>query len=268
MTTGARLALLVACVGAGATASAGGARPVSSTALIAAARQMVVVTTPDWATVQGTLYAFDRTADGAWTPAPWRTPGGKADTRSVSIVVGKNGTAWDPGVVPPVQGPVKAEGDGKSPAGVFALTTAFGFAPSSEATWLSLPYVPITPTTECVDDDASGAYNRIVDRAAGDRDIDWKSSEKMREIAPAYHWGVVIDYNASPVVPRRGSCVFLHIGGEGGKGTAGCTAMAEPALKTVMQWLDQKKAPVLVQLPRDAYAALKGPWALPELPAR
>lgn len=263
MTTKARLALLVACVAAGASASADGARPVSSAALLGAARQMVVVTTADWAAVGGSLYTFERGADGAWAAAR----AGTGAARPVTIVVGKSGTGWDPGLVPPVKGPVKAEGDGKSPAGVFALGTAFGFARAAEASWLKLPYTEVTPTLECVDDAASGAYNLLVDTATADRDVDWKSSEKMRQIAPAYHWGVVVEYNSTPVVPKRGSCVFLHIGGDGGRGTAGCTAMAEASLKAVMQWLDPAKAPVLVQLPLEAYAALRTAWNLPALPA-
>jgi D-alanyl-D-alanine dipeptidase len=268
MTTSARLAVLVLCVGAGATASAGGARPVSSAALLAAARQMVVVTTADWAAVRGTLRTFERGPDGGWRPAQWRNVGSTGTApASAAIVVGKNGTAWDPGLVPPVTGPIKAEGDGKSPAGVFALGTAFGFARAAEASWLKLPYAEVTATLECVDDPASGAYNLLVDTATADRDIDWKSSEKMRQVAPDYQWGVVVEYNTRPVVPRRGSCIFLHLGGEGGRGTAGCTAMAESALKAVMQWLDPAAAPVLVQLPLEAYGALRTAWRLPELPA-
>ncbi len=258
-----RLAVLVACVGAGATASAGGARPVSDAALLTAARQLVVVTTADWTAVRGTLAVFERSP----ALASGRRQRGAAASRAVPIVVGKNGTAWDPGVARPVKGPIKAEGDGKSPAGVFALGPAFGFAPAAQVRGLALPYVEVTPTLECVDDIASGAYNRLVDRAATDRDADWKSSEKMREMSPAYHRGVVIEYNTRPVVSGRGSCVFLHIGGDGGRGTAGCTAMAEPALDTVMQWLDAKKAPVLVQLPVEAYGALRTAWRLPALPA-
>ena len=260
------LAALVGCAVAGAPASAGGARPVSATSLLAAARQLVVVTTPDWNAVRGTLYGFQRGADGAWVPARWSAGPRRGDAaRSVSIVVGKNGTAWDPGLAPPIAGPTKAEGDGRSPAGAFALGTAFGFARAAEAAWLKLPYREVTSTLECVDDPASEFYNTLADRAAVEPD--WKSSEKMREIAPAYHWGVVVDYNSAPAVPRRGSCVFLHIGGDGGRGTAGCTAMDEPALKALMQWLDPKAAPVLVQLPVDAYAALRTAWSLPALPA-
>jgi D-alanyl-D-alanine dipeptidase len=260
------LAALLGCAVAGAPASAGGARPVSATSLLAAARQLVVVTTPGWNAVRGTLYGFERGADGAWAPARWAAGMRReGPARGVSIVVGKSGTAWDPALVPPIAGPTKAEGDGRSPAGVFSLGTAFGFARAAEASWLKLPYREVTSTLECVDDPASEFYNTLTDRAAVEPD--WKSSEKMREIAPAYHWGVVVDYNMAPAVPRRGSCVFLHIGGDGGRGTAGCTAMDEPALKALMQWLDPKAAPVIVQLPADAYAALRTAWSLPALPA-
>jgi D-alanyl-D-alanine dipeptidase len=248
----ARVLALVAAIGAGATASAGGARPVSATELLTTARQMVLVTTPDWNSVAGSLRTFERPAPGQ----PWT-----AVRAEVPIVVGKNGTAWDPGLVPPVAGPVKTEGDGRSPAGVFALGTAFGFARAAEARWLKVPYAEVTPTLECVDDSASADYNRLVDRAS--TTPDWSTSEKMREIAPDYHWGVVVEYNTRPAVPRRGSCIFLHIGGVGGKGTAGCTAMGEPALKAVMQWLDPARAPVLVQLPSEAYGALRAAWGLP-----
>jgi L,D-peptidoglycan transpeptidase YkuD (ErfK/YbiS/YcfS/YnhG family) len=209
--------------------------------------------------VRGTLETFERTAGGAWQAVRGRGRG------ATTIVVGKSGTAWDPAIVAPVPGPVKAEGDGRSPAGVFALGTAFGFAKAADARWLKLPYTEVTSTLECVDDPASADYNRLVDRASVTPD--WASSEKMREISPQYHWGVVVEYNTQPAIPRRGSCVFLHIGGDGGNGTAGCTAMAEPALKTVMQWLDPAKSPVLVQLPQAARAALQTAWGLPAMPA-
>lgn len=268
-----RLVALALSLGTGATATAVGARavsgqegiarsarPQSATTMLASARQLVVVTTPGWNEVAGTLRTFARARGGApWTEVTAGGPNG------VAIVVGKKGTAWDPGVVGALAGPVKAEGDGRSPAGAFALGTAFGFAPPAQARWLKLPYLEVTPTLECVDDAASRAYNTLADRATAD--ATWTSSEKMREMSPAYHWGVVVEYNTRPVVPRRGSCIFLHIGGSGGQGTAGCTAMTEPALKAVMGWLDPAAAPVLVQMPRAAYEALRAAWSLPELPA-
>jgi D-alanyl-D-alanine dipeptidase len=114
---------------------------------------------------------------------------------------------------------------------------------------------------ECVDDPASSVYNQIVDRRRV-ASPDWNSSEKMREVGEAYRWGVVVNYN-TPAVAKQGSCIFLHIGGEGGRGTAGCTAMPAADLRVVMEWLDPKLAPVLVQLPGAAYERLVADWLLP-----
>lgn len=85
----------------------------------------------------------------------------------------------------------------------------------------------------------------------------------MREIAPAYEWGVVVNYN-TPAKANQGSCIFLHVGGgPDAKGTAGCTAMSQPELRTMMLWLDPAKKPALVQFPAAALAALRAPWMLP-----
>lgn len=220
--------------------------------LLQSARQLILVVTPDWNTVQGELRRFERPAPGqSWQPV------GTAGT----IVVGKNGTAWDPLATPAVAGPTKQEGDGRSPAGVFSLGRAFGFAPAAEAAWLKLPYLPVVEGIECVDDAASSVYNQIVDRRTIQKP-DWNSAEKMREVGEAYRWGVVVNYN-TPAVAKRGSCIFLHIGGDGGRGTAGCTAMAPDVLRQVMAWIDPVRSPVLVQLPRAAYEALRDPWRLP-----
>ena len=221
-------------------------------ALLQTARQLLLVVTPDWNAVEGQIRQFERDAPAG----SWRAVGTPR-----AIVVGKNGTAWDPLAIPVVQGPVKAEGDGRSPAGVFSLGKAFGFAPASEADWLRLPYLHVTEGIECVDDSTSAVYNQIVDRRTIERP-DWQSSEKMREVGEAYRWGVVVNYN-TPAVAKRGSCIFLHIGGEGGRGTAGCTAMPRDSLAAIMSWIDPAEAPVLVQLPRAAYDALRPSWSLP-----
>jgi D-alanyl-D-alanine dipeptidase len=220
-------------------------------AVVADARQLLLVVTPGWDDRVGELRRFMRPAGGAWTPVG----------EPATIVVGRNGTAWDPLTTPVVPGPTKREGDGRAPAGAFSLGTAFGFAAAAEAGWLKLPYLPVTEGTECVDDGRSSLYNQIVDRRRVETP-DWSSSEKMREIGDPYRWGVVVNYN-TPAVAGRGSCIFLHIGGSGGQGTAGCTAMTEAHLREVMAWLDPAHAPVLVQLPRQAHEALRQPWRLP-----
>ncbi len=218
------------------------------------ARQLILVTTRDWDAVGGILRRFERRgARGVWTQVGAEVP----------VVVGRSGLGWGVGVVASgaEAGPHKREGDGKAPAGVFRLGPAFGFAPAREASGLRLSYRPLTPSTECVDDTASRRYNLIVDRDAL-KVVDWNSSERMREIE-GYRWGLVVAHNAAPPAPGLGSCIFLHVWAGAGKGTAGCTAMEQTNLETLLRWLDPSKAPLLVQLPDEEYARLRTRWHLP-----
>jgi D-alanyl-D-alanine dipeptidase len=207
-------------------------------ALLSDSRQLIVVTTSDWKAISGSLQRYERTAGSE----PWRTIGDP-----IPVVVGKGGMGWGIGNHP-ARDPVKQEGDGRSPAGIFRLGTAFGYAPSQSAT-TKMPYLSLTPDTECVDDSRSSYYNRIVERSAVTPD--WSSSEHMRSIAE-YRWGLAIDHNPH-ARPLAGSCVFLHIWDGAGQGTSGCTAMAQPWIETVLHWLDPASQPLLVQMPLPEY---------------
>lgn len=217
-------------------------------------RQLILVTTSGWDEVPGTLRRFERKSPGG----VWAQIG--AD---VPVAVGRNGLAWGSGLVETsaAVGPQKREGDGRAPAGLFALGPAFGFAPRDEAGWLHVPYLPLTPAVECVDDTASRSYNLIVNRDAGGG-ADWNSSERMRSVE-GYRWGLVVRHNAAPTVAGRGSCIFLHVWAGPGQGTAGCTAMDAERLTEILRWLDPKKGPLLVQLTEGEYARLRSDWRLP-----
>src|SRR5580658_2808287 len=226
--------------------------------------QMIVVTTSGWNAVEGRLRRYER----ATVHEEWRPVGD-----AISIVVGRNGLAWGIGVVPTddaqvrsAADPVKREGDGRAPAGVLALGTAFGYA-SEPPQGLKMPYLRLTLSIECVDDPGSKHYNHIVDRSVVAPD--WNSSEHMRDAGESYRWGVVVDHNgtvtgdANPPEPGGGSCVFLHIWRSHDQGTAGCTAMPQTELETLLTWLDPARRPVLVQLPEPAYERLIDLWMLP-----
>lgn len=213
---------------------------------------MVLVVTPAWDSTSGSLRRYARESD----TGPWRAVG-----EVVPIVVGRTGVAWDDSQVRPGAGePVKREGDGRSPAGAFALDTAFGFDIRQIVSWVRLPYVQLRTTTECVDDVRSLHYNTIVNRDSVAR-VDWTSSERMREIEQ-YAFGVRVAYNTPPRA-ARGSCIFLHIWGGPRSSTAGCTAMDEGALRELMSWIDPQRRPLLVQLPAPAYRRMRGAWQLP-----
>jgi len=229
---------------------------------IASSTQMLVVTTPDWNAVEGRLQRFER----ANPHKKWKPVGEPA-----AVVVGKNGLGWGSGLIavddPKIRAasdPLKKEGDGRAPAGIFALSKAFGYAPQPLPGW-KMPYVNLTTSVECVDDTTSKFYNRVIDRATVAPD--WNSSEHMLRSDELYRWGIVVDHNANPPEPGGGSCIFLHIWRGAGQGTVGCTAMPQEQLESVLAWLDPARGPLLVQMPAAQYERLRKHWKLPDLKA-
>ncbi|MEI8172627.1 MAG: L,D-transpeptidase family protein [Deltaproteobacteria bacterium] len=216
--------------------------------------QAVVVKTADWNTFRASLQRFERKAGDA----PWNATGGE-----VSAVVGRNGLGWGRGIHPSLScdGPVKREGDGKAPAGMFRLGSAFGYAPPREVSWIKLPYLHATARIQCVDDVTSPYYNTLVDTAGTEQN--WHSYEDMRRQDDQYRLGTVVEHNADPAVAGRGSCIFLHIWKGPFVGTSGCTAMEAKHLEELLLWLNPYAMPVLVQMPESDYARFRSSWRLP-----
>jgi zinc D-Ala-D-Ala dipeptidase len=215
--------------------------------ILSDAHKLIVVTSSGWNEVNGTMTRYERKGKN------WKKVGD-----STAIVVGKNGMAWDDHFSARSMNadvPIKREGDGRSPAGFFRISHSFGFAPKITSGEF---YLPITPTTECVDDVNSKYYNQIVDRIKS-KDVDWNSSEKMRQV-DGYRYGGVVAYN-DPATAVRGSCIFLHVWSAPGTGTAGCTAMTEAEAQKLLPWLDDKT--VLVQMPNAEYERVKAQLQLP-----
>lgn len=218
------------------------------------ARQLVVVTTPSWDTPSGHLQAYERTADG------WRAHGAGFD-----VALGRNGSAWGLGRHPAQQdGPQKREGDGRSPAGVFGIGEAFGYAPRIDS---AMPYQPMLATSYCMDVPDSPLYNRIVDAEAVGSDAVEGSSEPMRldlhnKGDRRYREGFVIEHNPR-AEPGQGSCIFAHLWRQSGEATAGCTAMEPERMEALLGWLDPAAHPLFVLLPEADYARLHESWDLP-----
>jgi L,D-peptidoglycan transpeptidase YkuD (ErfK/YbiS/YcfS/YnhG family) len=220
-------------------------------------RQCLLVAAPNWSSTTGTLHAFERTT----TTGDW-----KMRRNAIPVVLGKNGLGWGLGVVDAKNhaGPRKIEGDNKVPAGVFRLGPAFGYAPARGANWIKLQYVPLTKTTEGVDDPGSHYYNQLVDRSKVPL-VDWRTSEQMRRADDLYKWGIFVAHNPA-AVPGAGSCIFLHIWKNSSTATTGCTAMAEQDLMQLLRWLDPSTQPVLVEIPRADYQTFQRKLHFPALP--
>jgi L,D-peptidoglycan transpeptidase YkuD (ErfK/YbiS/YcfS/YnhG family) len=224
--------------------------------LMPSVRQVVIVRTPEWNSITGTLHRYRRDSSGdQWRP----------DDAPIPVVVGRNGLAWGIGLnTQPADSdaPGKAEGDGKAPAGAFAFNSAFGYPPSGSVPWIRMPYVRAEQTYKCVDDVRSRHYNTLV--FADQIDSDWNSSEDMLREDELYRLGLVVEHNWAPRTQHgRGSCIFLHIWQGPDRGTAGCTAMAGPDIEKLLSWLDPTMCPVLIQLPEPEYLRLRYSWGLP-----
>jgi L,D-peptidoglycan transpeptidase YkuD (ErfK/YbiS/YcfS/YnhG family) len=203
--------------------------------------QVVLVTTDDWDSPNGTLLRLSRSGGG------WVAVG-----HAVPVTIGRNGLAWGLGVhsAPPAS-PQKAEGDGRAPAGAFALGPVFGYAPEPPS-GSRLPYRHSTARDYWIDDPESADYNRWVTLPEGlpnEPEKRWKSFERMRRDDHLYEIGIVVHHNTAPITKGKGSAIFLHVWRAPGVATAGCTAMAKQDLLDLIRWLDPAKKPLLIQAP-------------------
>jgi len=220
-------------------------------------RQMIVVTTPSWTASKGMMQRYERCD----AEVNWASVGSEAP-----IILGRNGLGWGRGLhrIPEDSNPVKKEGDGKSPAGVFRLGEAFGFPTIEEMDELKIPYQSVTDYLECVDDMESKYYTKLVEKDKVEF-VDWESSERIHRSPTAYHYGVMVEHNTADTQRGAGSCIFLHCISVTGDSTAGCTTMDRAEMEKLIKWLDADDDPVLVQLPLPVYRQLQQDWKLPDL---
>ena len=129
------------------------------------------------------------------------------------------------------------EGDYCTPRGIYPLGFAFGTQPLDG---LKTEYRQIKYNSYWIDDPESPLYNQWVESDQ----ISWRSAEHLSDYSSAYKYSVVIEYNMSPVVPYRGSAIFLHC--YTGSYTAGCVSVPESDMLSILQYLDPAKSPVIV----------------------
>ncbi len=220
----------------------------------AASKQLVVVVANGWDAHEGRLVRYEREGT-AWKQRGAAWP----------VALGK-GLGWGVGVHAPAWatrfgGPVKREGDKRSPAGIFALGDATGYS-STPPVGTTLPYREATPRLYCVDDPTSSEYNRFALTPASGTPR-WHSTEPMLRDDALYTRTIFVAHNRDPA-PKAGlgSCIFLHVWSAPGHATIGCTAMPLPRVEELLSWLAASASPLLVQLPASVFHSLAPAWGL------
>jgi L,D-peptidoglycan transpeptidase YkuD (ErfK/YbiS/YcfS/YnhG family) len=185
----------------------------------ASARQLITVE----AKVARTTYAELRT---------WRRSGAcwVATAGPFTARLGKNGLSSN-----------RREGDGTTPTGTYRIgRTMYG---NDADPGVRFAYRRLRCGDWWDEDPRSPTYNSFRHVACGTRPPFAGGSEGMWQQPRPYPFLAVIEYNMRPVVPGRGSGIFLHA--QTGGPTIGCVSLRKEELRTVLRWLRPGEAPVI-----------------------
>lgn len=229
--------------------------PATNVFPVAGCRQLLVVTAKDFAASSGLLRRFARQGPDA----PWQEIGGAVPCR-----LGRNGLGVGRGLVDFPDGPVKKQGDGRTPAGLFRLPEAFGYADeaTARAAGVRLPYAALTDRSACVTAPDSPLFGRIAGPEAREAGGAVRQERMVRDDR-ANVWGVVVGHNREQPDPGAGACVFVNMRPASGPATGGSVGCPEDVAAGLAAWLDPAGAPVLAVLPEAVYRRERQAWGLP-----
>jgi L,D-peptidoglycan transpeptidase YkuD (ErfK/YbiS/YcfS/YnhG family) len=133
----------------------------------------------------------------------------------------------------------RREGDGTTPTGVYTIgRVMYGNAPNPGVRYR---YRRLVCGDWWNEDPRSPTYNKFQHVRCGTRPPFRVTTPGLWQERRAYRHFAVIDYNMRPVVPGKGSGIFLHA--QTGNSTNGCVSLPADKLVTVLRWLDPAKKP-------------------------
>jgi L,D-peptidoglycan transpeptidase YkuD (ErfK/YbiS/YcfS/YnhG family) len=191
-----------------------------TTPLPADSTQLITVEAARRKTTYASLRTWRR-LDGCWLPV----------AGPYSARVGRNGLRLN-----------RREGDGTTPIGTFSISRRmFGNAPNPG---VKFRYTRLRCGDWWVEDPASPAYNTFQRIGCGRRPPFKVTTPDMSRDTRAYAYLAVVEFNMTPVVPGRGSGIFLHV--QTGSPTNGCVSLPRAQLLRVLRWLSPSASPRIV----------------------
>jgi L,D-peptidoglycan transpeptidase YkuD (ErfK/YbiS/YcfS/YnhG family) len=178
------------------------------------ATRVITVTAHSYGSTTATLQAWTKASGGGW----WKYGS------PVTAHVGSDGLSTHP-----------SETRSATPVGSFTLTQAFGHY-SDPGT--ALPYIHTTPDDWWISQSGPlyNTHQRCSSHCAFTRG---SPNEHLFYETPYYNYAVVINYNTrnapGGVHQGAGSAFFLHV--TDGAPTAGCVAIPQSKLVSIMRWL-------------------------------
>jgi len=186
----------------------------------AASTQVITLSATRFQTTSATLRTWRREGD-CWAPVA-----GPYTAR-----VGWNGLRVN-----------RREGDGTTPIGTFPiLRRMYG---NDADPGVHFTYMRLRCGDWWVEDPRSPAYNTFQRIGCGVKPPFKVTTPDMSKSRRAYEYLAVIGFNTNPVVPGRGSGIFLHV--QMHSSTNGCVSLPRPQLLRVLRWLTPTAAPRIV----------------------
>jgi L,D-peptidoglycan transpeptidase YkuD (ErfK/YbiS/YcfS/YnhG family) len=128
----------------------------------------------------------------------------------------------------------KREGDRGTPVGSFALRRVLYRPDRLAPPKTALPVAPLNPRDGWCDDPADPLYNQQIRQPyEGHYEILWRSDHLYDVI-------VVLGHNDGPVIPGKGSAIFLHVAAVDYAPTEGCVALREADLLCILKRCDPR----------------------------
>ena len=183
------------------------------------ARQLVTVEAKVARTTHAVLRTWRR-VDGCWVAA----------AGPYAARVGQNGLSAN-----------RREGDGTTPTGTYRIgRTMYG----NEANpGVRFRYRRLRCGDWWDEDPSSPTYNSFQHVRCGTTPPFGGGSEGMWQKPRHYPFLAVVEYNMRPVVPGKGSGIFLHA--QTGGPTIGCISLRKDQLRAVLRWLRPGDAPAI-----------------------
>jgi L,D-peptidoglycan transpeptidase YkuD (ErfK/YbiS/YcfS/YnhG family) len=147
-----------------------------------------------------------------------------------SAHVGRNGLS-----------PHHHEGDDTTPIGLFGIqSTMYGVLPNPGVAY---GYHRLVCGDWWDEQSTSSLYNHFVHVSCGVTPNFGGDSEALWETLPSYDYFAVIAYNRHPIVPGRGSAIFLHV--SDGRATTGCVSIPASDLVRILRALRPNLNPLI-----------------------
>ena len=158
------------------------------------------------------------------TRMPGRLDAGRLQAGALAIpcALGRNGVTS-----------FKREGDGKTPAGRFALKGVYWRQDRWPLPGAQLPLRPIKANMGWCDDVGDARYNRPLRLPARAR------HEELARADGLYDVILVLDHNQRPRVRGHGSAIFFHLTRKGDDPTAGCVAISRAQMRRLLPRLSR-----------------------------